>query len=501
MIPERVALYARVSTASQAETEKVSLPTQITDIEAFCQKKGFEIVDRYVDTGYSGATKNRPEFQRMLKDAEAGKFDTIVCWKTDRISRGMYPAAAMMEVIEPRGIELKAVKETIDMNTFAIMAIVGKMELDNLKMRIKMGKEGRAKQGKHSGGRIPFGYDAVPGGGLNINRKEADTIVNMYESIVNGMTLRAWCKFANEQDITTKLGGKWASDMASRLCRDTKYIGKGQYGRKGKGQVIPMPYPRIVSDELFSQVQLKLSTNRAKSPCTSKHTYVLSKLGRCHCGGSLACRTSKGYPYIHCCNQEDKPDVYPCYKPAYWRMKPIEDFIWGEVEDMLDNYRNGVNGTLIKQLEDAIAETSTRIDRAQAELKRLADEKQRLINQVQKGVFTDDEVKTNMSGIREREEHWTQELTNTQTLQTNSDAIWDEFKEKLDTINRLYDWGGIWFLNEEQKKGILNALLDSFTLFPDGKIELRYKLPVREKQVQNIVACMLGVDKGRGLGG
>jgi site-specific DNA recombinase len=126
MIPERIALYARVSTASQAEAEKVSLPTQIADIEAFCQEKGFEIVDRYVDAGYSGATKKRPEFQRILKDAEAGKFDTIVCWKSDRISRGMYPAAALMEVIEPKGIELKAVKETIDMNTFAIMAIVGK---------------------------------------------------------------------------------------------------------------------------------------------------------------------------------------------------------------------------------------------------------------------------------------------------------------------------------------------------------------------------------------
>ena len=106
----RAALYARVSTPAQGEEDKTSIPEQIARSEQHCQEKGHSIADRYVDIGYSGAKSKRPEFQRMLNDAKKGKFDVIVCWKADRLSRGMYPAAALMEVIEPLGIKLEAVK-------------------------------------------------------------------------------------------------------------------------------------------------------------------------------------------------------------------------------------------------------------------------------------------------------------------------------------------------------------------------------------------------------
>ena len=58
-------------------------------------------------TNLVGWSKNRPEFQRMLADARSGRFDTIVCWKSDRLSRGMYPAAALMEVVEAYQIEIE----------------------------------------------------------------------------------------------------------------------------------------------------------------------------------------------------------------------------------------------------------------------------------------------------------------------------------------------------------------------------------------------------------
>ena len=68
-------------------------------MEAHCERKGLTITARYQEVG-RGWSKKRPEFQRMLADARRGRFDTIVCWKSDRLSRGMYPAAALMEVVE-----------------------------------------------------------------------------------------------------------------------------------------------------------------------------------------------------------------------------------------------------------------------------------------------------------------------------------------------------------------------------------------------------------------
>jgi len=137
----RAAIYARVSTPAQGEEDKASIPEQIARIEKHCQEKNYSISEKYIDIGYSGAKSKRPEFQRMLNDAKKGKFDAIVCWKTDRISRGMYPAAVLMEAIEPLGIKLEAVEEHLDMNYFALLAVVGKMELDNMKARSRMGQE------------------------------------------------------------------------------------------------------------------------------------------------------------------------------------------------------------------------------------------------------------------------------------------------------------------------------------------------------------------------
>ena len=141
---KRAAIYARVSDKSQAEDDKTSLTEQTTEMEAYCEGKGMTITARYQEVG-RGWSKKRPEFQRMLADAKRGRFDTIVYWKSDRLSRGMYPAAALMEVVEAYQIQLEAVMDAIDMKTFGLMAAIGKIELDNFRERASMGKRGSAK--------------------------------------------------------------------------------------------------------------------------------------------------------------------------------------------------------------------------------------------------------------------------------------------------------------------------------------------------------------------
>ena len=149
------AIYARVSDKSQAEDDKTSISEQTGEMEAYCERKGLTITARYQEVG-RGWSKKRPEFQRMLADARRERFDTIVCWKSDRLSRGMYPAAALMEVVEAHQIQLEAVMDAIDMKTFGLMAAIGKIELDNFRERSTMGKRGSAKQGRMPAGAPPL---------------------------------------------------------------------------------------------------------------------------------------------------------------------------------------------------------------------------------------------------------------------------------------------------------------------------------------------------------
>ena len=90
-------------------------------MEAYCESKGLTITARYQEVG-RGWSKKRPELQRMLADARRGRFDTIVCWKSDRLSRGMYPAV-LMEVVEVHQSRLEAVMDAVDMNPLLRMLI------------------------------------------------------------------------------------------------------------------------------------------------------------------------------------------------------------------------------------------------------------------------------------------------------------------------------------------------------------------------------------------
>ena len=148
-------------------------------MEAYCEDKGLTIAARYQEVG-RGWTKKRPEFQRMLEDARQGRFDTIVCWKSDRLSRGMYPAAALMEVVEAHQIRLEAVMDAIDMKTFGLMAAIGKIELDNFRERATMGKRGSAKQGRMPTGSIPYGYSIGEDGKPEICEPEAEVVRRIF---------------------------------------------------------------------------------------------------------------------------------------------------------------------------------------------------------------------------------------------------------------------------------------------------------------------------------
>ena len=193
----RAVIYARVSDKSQDGEDKTSISEQIVEMEAHCESRGLTIVARYQEVG-RGWSKKRPEFQRMLTEAREGRFDVIVCWKSDRLSRGVYPAAALMEVVEAHQIRLEAVMDAIDMKTFGLMAAIGKIELDNFRERSAMGKRGMAKQGRAPTGGLPYGYRIGDDGRPEVIEEHAEVVRRIFDMYVHeGMGSHSiavrWC--------------------------------------------------------------------------------------------------------------------------------------------------------------------------------------------------------------------------------------------------------------------------------------------------------------------
>src|SRR5205807_9615524 len=110
--PRLAACYARVSSAEQVEGR--SLDFQLQDMMEAAERDGFHVVDVYRDEGFSAKTDNRPEFQRMIADAQAGRFSRIFVWKFDRFARNREDSAIYKGLLRRAGVQVVSVKEPTD---------------------------------------------------------------------------------------------------------------------------------------------------------------------------------------------------------------------------------------------------------------------------------------------------------------------------------------------------------------------------------------------------
>ena len=111
----RCAIYTRKSTEEGLEQDFNSLDAQREAGEAYIasqRNEGWECLsNRYDDGGFSGGNVDRPAFQRLMADVEAGKVDCIVVYKIDRLSRSLMDFARIMETLERCGVSLVSVTQ------------------------------------------------------------------------------------------------------------------------------------------------------------------------------------------------------------------------------------------------------------------------------------------------------------------------------------------------------------------------------------------------------
>jgi len=92
----KVAIYVRVSTSYQAE-EGYSIDEQKDKLEAYCKIKDWKIYDFYVDGGFSGSNTKRPELERLIDDTKRKRFDIVLVYKLDRLSRSQKDTLFLIE--------------------------------------------------------------------------------------------------------------------------------------------------------------------------------------------------------------------------------------------------------------------------------------------------------------------------------------------------------------------------------------------------------------------
>ena len=153
MATKKVALCSRVS------TDRQTTENQLIELRAVAERHGWQIIDEYIEQGISGAKgrDQRPEFDRLLKDAARKKFDLIASWSVDRLGRSLQDLVSFLAEIHAKKVDLYLHQQGMDTTTpagkalFHMMGVFAEFERAMIQERVKAGLERARAQGKRLG--------------------------------------------------------------------------------------------------------------------------------------------------------------------------------------------------------------------------------------------------------------------------------------------------------------------------------------------------------------
>jgi len=149
----RAAVYARVSTTNNGQSPEM----QLRELREYCQRRGWEIVDEYVDTGVSGSRERRPALDRLLADCSRRLVDAVVVYRYDRFARSLRQLVNALEEFRALGIDFVSLHEGVDTSTpngrlvFGIFASIAEFERELIRDRVRSGLASARARGKRLG--------------------------------------------------------------------------------------------------------------------------------------------------------------------------------------------------------------------------------------------------------------------------------------------------------------------------------------------------------------
>lgn len=319
-----IGIYVRVSTQEQAK-EGYSVNEQVERLEKYAEAHGWIVYKVYIDPGFSGGSIERPGLKNLIQDVKRNKIDKVVVYKLDRLSRSQKDTLYLIEDIFLKNkVDFVSMTENFDTGTpfgramIGILSVFAQLEREQIKERMQMGLDARAKEGYYHGGpNSPIGYEYV-NGTLIINEYEALQVRKIYDLALSGLPIHSIYK--HMKDHYKHKYGEW-TDSAVRSClKSVIYTGRIQW----KGEIYQGLHEPIIDIDTFGNVQDYLSNRDVGK--FSKHPFQRTTL----LGGLIFCGNC-GARYYCKQNTSKKPGVtpvqkyYTCYSRGKTSKKMIKD--------------------------------------------------------------------------------------------------------------------------------------------------------------------------------
>jgi site-specific DNA recombinase len=301
-----------------------------------------------------------------MADANNKAFDAVIVESLDRISRDQADTATIYKHLTFAGVSIQTCHDgEVDAVQVGIRGLVGSMYLTDLGHKVRRGQSARLAAGKNPGGRV-YGYKPVRGepGEIQIDEAEAVIVARIFAEYADGKSTLKIARDLNNDGVPSARGGLWwantlitSDDILGGLLRCKQYVGIRVWNRhkgvknphtgkteyrpnpESEWQTAQVPQLRIVSEQLWNRVSVRLSERQKRPPGRPLETgrsRLLTGLLYCGvCGGRMmrASGNLRG-PVIPCRLHHRAAQ---CTRNRYYKLEKVEAVVIKMIREMLKN--------------------------------------------------------------------------------------------------------------------------------------------------------------------
>ena len=439
---KRVAVYARVSTARQADND-ISIPDQLAQARRYCDTKRWTVIREFIDAGVSARDDKRPDLQRMIDMActDPSPFDVVLVHSQSRFFRDAVSYGLYKRKLEKHGVLLVSMTQDFGEGPSAefaetvIAAADALSSAENAKHTSRSMIE-NARQGFWNGSRPPFGYrtiDAEKRGQkikkrLETEEREAAIVRQIFKLFLEGdgtrgpLGIKEIAAWLNRHGFRNKTGNQFFTSCVHRILTRQTYSGLHHYNRidsrrqkpRTKDEWIAVQVPAIISATDFNRVQALLHARRPNvtPPRITTSEVLLTGLARCEsCGGALMLRTGTGksgttYRYYACARSHLKGRV-ACDSPVSIPERHLDDLVITALTGQLltpDRLAALLRKAIAHRKANATGDQAKRTA-LRKELKKFEAQIERLLTAVAEGTICETSIlRQKLDGLNQRRE-------------------------------------------------------------------------------------------------
>lgn len=301
----RAALYLRLSKDDEGAGESSSISTQRSILQEYAKTHGLSVVEEYADDGYSGTNYDRPAFQRMIADIEAGKINCVLTKDLSRLGRNSARTTDLLDEYFPakrvRYISVIDGYDSFNLTsgtamTASIMTVMHEVYARDISNKIRTSFSAKMENGEYVASFAPYGYkkDAGNKNHLVVDGQVSCVVREIFQMAYDGSSPGEIAKRLNARGIATPAmyrcqsrpylnledysrRKEWTSQMICKMLANEVYLGKTLQGKtskvsfkskasqanpRGEWIVVEGTHEPLVTDEMFQAVRRRSVSRR-----------------------------------------------------------------------------------------------------------------------------------------------------------------------------------------------------------------------------------------------